>query len=410
MSNQVHVVVGAGQAGVHAAVAMRQAGFAGRILVVGDEIHLPYERPPLSKDVLTAEEEPGPTHVVAPARLAEHGVELKLGAEVTGIDAGAQRLMLAGGETVPYDKLLLATGGSARRLEVPGGERALTLRTLDDARTVRGQLRPGSAVVCIGAGVIGLEIAAAARARGCTVTVLEAGTRAMARSVAPPFSAYMEALHLAAGVDLRFSVAVEAIGPSEVVADGSPVPADTVVAGIGIARNTRLAEAAGVTCDNGIEVDEFARTNVPDVFAAGDVAAFWHARLGRRLRLEAWRHAQNHGIAAGRVMAGVLEPYRDVPWFWTDQFGINLQVAGLPAEDHAAVMRGAVGEPSFVAFYLDASGAVVGAAGVNAPREVRAAMSLIDAGTPVDAAALADPARPMQRIVAEAKRLAGPKG
>ena len=225
----------------------------------------------------------------------------------------------------------------------------------------------------------------------------------MGRSLTPEFSAYIAALHTRAGVELRFGASVSAIEPGRVIVDGNALLADVVVAGIGIARNTELAESAGAALDNGILVDEFGRTNVPGIHAAGDVTAFWHPTFAARLRLEAWRHAQNHGIAAGRAMAGQGAPYDDIPWFWTDQHGMNLQLAGLPHLATTTIWRGDRTAASFATFHLDAESRVVGATGVNAPREVRAAMSLIAKNVPVDPAQLADTSMPLQKIVAGAR-------
>lgn len=398
MSEPIHVIIGAGQAGGHAAIAMREAGYAGCILLIGDEPHRPYERPPLSKEMLIAPEEPPPQWFHSEARYAERAIEALLGCAVAAIEPGDQRVVLADGRRIAYDRLLLATGGRARRLSLPGGERVLLLRTLEDARALRARLRPGARVVCIGAGVIGLEIAAAAVARGCSVDVLEATARPMGRMLTADFAAWIERLHRAAGVRLHFNCTVQAVEDERVICDGLVVPADLVVAGIGMVRNLALAEAAGLAVDGGVVVDEFGRASIENIYAAGDVAAFWHRRLGRRLRLESWRHAQNHGIATGRAMAGLLEPYDEVPWFWTDQHGVNLQMAGLLDDAATDVWRGMPGERSFAAFHLDAHGRVVGATGVNAVREIRAAQAMIRAGKPVDPVALADPASNLQKL------------
>jgi 3-phenylpropionate/trans-cinnamate dioxygenase ferredoxin reductase component len=393
------IIVGAGQAGGHAAIALRDAGHAGPILLIGDEAERPHERPPLSKDMLTAAEEPPLSYFHTEDRYAEKDIQLLCGTAVTAIDPAGHRVQLADGRELSYGKLLLATGGSARRLDVPGADRVLYLRTIEDARRIRPRLVPGAQVVCIGAGVIGLEIAASARARGCTVTVIEAGPTPMGRSLTPDMAGWLAELHRQAGVTLRFNLGVAAIEPGLVrCTDGSLVPADTVIAGIGMARNLDLAAAAGLDLDGGIAVDEFGRTSVPDIYAAGDVAAFWVPRLQRRMRLESWRHAQNHGIAVGRSMAGVLESYDEVPWFWTDQHGTNLQMAGTVEGVAHAVTRGDRQATSFSVWYLDGKGSLIGVVGVNAPRDVRAAQGLIRAGRPIDAAAVADPAVPLQRL------------
>ena len=249
--------------------------------------------------------------------------------------------------------------------------------------------------------MIGLEIASSARKRGCEVTVIEAAGGAMGRMLTHEKADYMVRLHRGRGVTLHFNAGVTAIEGERIICTGAPtLTADSVVAGIGVLRNTELAEAAGITVDRGIVTDEFGRISALDIFAAGDVAAFWHPLFRRHLRLESWRHAQNHGTAVGRVMAGGSQPYDDIPWFWTDQYGVNIQVAGLPEECARTVLRGEMDAPSFAAFHLDAENRLVAATGVNAAREVRAAQSIIRARRPVDPAALADTKIPLQRLVA----------
>ncbi len=392
------LIVGAGQAGAHAATAMRQAGFTGRIMLVGDEHERPHERPPLSKAMLTALDEPPVSYFHPETHYTDRTIETRLGTRVEAIDPEARAVHLADGTRQPYASLLLATGGRARRLDVPGAERVLYLRTLDDARLLRGHLRPGARIVCIGAGVIGLELASSALARDCRTTVIEAGPSIMGRSLPPVVADWLTALHVSAGVDLRLGVGVTAITPSAVVcSDGVEIPADAVVAGIGMERNTGLAEAAGLAVDRGIEVDEFCHTSAPGIYAAGDVAAFWVPRLGRRVRLETWRHAQDHGTAAGQAMAGSGTPYDVVPWFWTDQHGRNLQLAGEPIG--RLVLRGEPGEAPFSAWFLSESGVLNGIVGVDSPREVRAAQSIIRAGRGVDPALVADPAVSVRRLL-----------
>ena len=400
MSSKVHVIVGAGQAGANAAVAMRDAGFAGRIVLVGEETHRPYERPPLSKAALTEVPEPAPGWFFAPEKYADLDIELRLGVAAEKLDAGARLLTLADGAALRFDRLLLATGGRARTLPVPGAEHALTLRTLEDARHIRHRLEPGARVVCIGAGVIGLETAASAHQRGCQVTVLEAAPGVMGRAMTHEMAHWVERLHRARGVELHLGAGVVAIEPGRVLtADGGAVPADLVIAGVGMVRNIGLAQDAGLEVTGGIAVDEFGRTGVPDIYAAGDVAAFWHPTLQRRLRLESWKHAQNHGTAVGRSMAGVATQYDDVPWYWTDQFGVTIQVAGLPHEAETTVLRGAETASSFSAFHLGADGKVVAATGVNAPRDVRAAIAMIEKGLAPDPAKLADPGVKLQELL-----------
>lgn len=398
-------VVGAGQAGGWAAVTLRQSGFDGRILLIGDETWRPYERPPLSKAVLTQDPEPDVLYFHPETRYAELGVEMMLGVPVEAVDPDAHTLRMADGRSIAYDRLLLTTGGQARHLAVSGGERALYLRTLEDARAIRARLGGARRVLCIGAGVIGLEIASSACARGCAVTVLEALPRAMGRAVSPEGAAFIEDLHRAAGVALNFGVVVDRLeaasdgGTVVTCRDGRTFTADLVVAGVGMQRNLGLAEAAGLTLEGGIVVDEWGRTSAPDVFAAGDVTAFLHPLFQRRLRLESWRHAQNHGIAVARAMCGNAPAYDDVPWFWTDQHGVNVQVAGLPADAARTVVRKGGPPDGFVAVHLADDGSVLGVTAANNPREIRAGQSLIKSHKVPDAGKLADAGVPLQRLM-----------
>lgn len=399
-----HVIVGAGQAGGWAAIAMRQAGFDGRVLLIGEEVWRPYERPPLSKAVLTDEPEPPVAYFHPAERYAEQHIDLLLGMAVTEFDPAAHSIRLSDGQCIEYDRLLLTTGGRARHLPIPGGDKALYLRTLDEARSIRGRLADARHVLCVGAGVIGLEIASSARKRGCSVTVLEALPRAMGRSVSPEGAEFIESLHRNAGVALHFGVIVDRIedappGLRVICRDGEVFSADLVIAGIGMQRNLALAEAAGLSLEGGIVVDEHGQTSAADVFAAGDVTAFYHPLFGRRLRLEAWRHAQNHGIAVGKAMCGDGTPYDDIPWFWTDQHGVNLQVAGLPADATRTVIRANDPPRSFTAIHLAADGSVIGVTAANNPRDIRAGQALIKSRQTVDGAALADPTVPLQKLI-----------
>ena len=399
-----HVIVGAGQAGAWAAVSMRQAGFTGRILLIGDEPWRPYQRPPLSKQVLTEDPEPPILQFHAEQRYAELNIEMLLGTTVSSIDPKAHRALAQDGRAFDYDKLLLTVGGQARHLPMHGSDFALYLRTLEDARAIRARLEGAPRVLCIGAGVIGLEVAASARTRGCEVTVLEALPRAMGRAVSPEGAAFIESLHRGAGVTLHFEVIVDRLDREDgaivvTCRDGHRFSADLVVAGVGMQRNLGLAEAAGLSLEGGIVVDEFGRSSDPDIYAAGDVTAFFHPLFGRRLRLESWRHAQNHGIAVGKAMCGDTTPYDDVPWFWTDQYKVNLQVAGLPADAVRTVVRQGGPPGSFVAVHLAEDGSVLGVTAANNPREIRAGQALIKSRKVVDEAKLADASLPLQRLM-----------
>ncbi len=400
-----HIIIGAGQAGGWAATAMRQAGFAGRILLLGEEPWRPYERPPLSKAWLTEPEPPDVQFFHKEERYAELDIEFHPNSEVIDLDPIGQRIRLADDSVLAYDRLLLATGGRARRLSVPGAEHALTLRTIEDARAIRARLATARRVVCIGAGVIGLEIAASARKRGADVTVLEAGPSPMGRSVTPEIAGFITDLHQGAGTELHFNMAVEAIDAapdgtlSVFCGGGFGLSGDVVLAGVGMERNLTLARQAGARIDGGIVVDALGRTSVANIYAAGDVAAFFHPLFGKHLCLEAWRHAQNHGVAVGQAMAGAEKPYDDIPWFWTDQYDVNLQVAGLAVDATRTILRPGDNPHRFTAVHLLDDNRVIAVTAANNPRDIRAGTAMIKSAKPVDPAAIADPATPLQSLI-----------
>jgi 3-phenylpropionate/trans-cinnamate dioxygenase ferredoxin reductase component len=389
------VIVGAGHAGGRAAEAMRVFGFEGRILLIGDEPHLPYERPPLSKEALQ-----GKPELAAPMRpagfWAEKDIECRLGTRAVAIDPAAKTVTLDDGSIEAYDKLLLTTGGAVRTLAVPGADlgNVFTLRTLDDSRAIDAALTPDARVVVIGGGFIGLETAASARLRGCAVTVIELADRLMARAVLPEISETFLKLHRERGVDVRLKTGVARLDggravDSVVTRDGTSLPADTVVVGVGIVPDAALAEAAGLAVDDGIVVDAFCRASAPDVFAAGDVTRHFSPVYGRHVRLESWQNAQNQAIAAARVMCGEETPHAEVPWMWSDQFDARLEVAGLPERWDSVVVRGDPDGRDYMLFQMD-GGRPVGAMSVNQPRDMRFARRLLLAEKEVDPAALAD--------------------
>jgi NADPH-dependent 2,4-dienoyl-CoA reductase/sulfur reductase-like enzyme len=400
-----HVVIaGAGHAGGRAAEALRAAGHKGRITLIGSERYPPYERPPLSKELLAGAIPHEKTYLRPASYYAESNIELKLGATVTTIDRKAQRIELTGGGTIPYDNLLLTTGARARRLNLPGGDgpRIFYLRDIDDALALRERLQPGARLAVIGAGFIGLEVAATARKRGADVTVLELAPHPLARVAAPELGEFLAALHRRKGVDLRTGVKVTAITDTgsalRIALEGSePVMADYAAIGIGAQPNTELAQAAGIEVRDGIIVDAFGRSSDPAIFAAGDVTRHLNPLLGRHIRLEAWQNAQNQGIAIAKIIAGGSEAFSEVPWFWTDQYEINLQMAGAPDRWDQIVWRGAPTDPGFTLFQL-CEGKLVAAVTVNNARDMRFARMLIQRGHPVDPSALADKAVKLQDL------------
>jgi 3-phenylpropionate/trans-cinnamate dioxygenase ferredoxin reductase component len=390
------VIVGAGHAGGRAAEAVRQAGFKGRVVLVGDESHPPYERPPLSKEMLVSDYAPEKTYLAPMAAWAESAIELRLDARVDGLDRAQHRVRLAGGETLAYDRLLIATGGRVRTLSLPGAGLAGIhyIRTIEDTLALKAELRPGARLVVIGGGFIGLEAAAAAVKLGCKATVLEVQGELLSRVMDPLMGRWFEALHRANGVDVLKGITIARIDGTDRVAavvlgTGDRIDADVVVIGIGIVPNMEIAADAGLAVGNGVTSDEFGVTSDADVFAAGDVAFQFHPVLGRHMRLESWANAQNGGIAIARNMVAERAPYVDVPWFWTDQFGSNIQLAGAPEGWDRVVVRGSPDGGKFIVFAMKGA-KVGGAAVVNMGREMRFVKALVQSGKDVADADLAN--------------------
>ena len=396
------VVVGAGECGTHAAMALRDKGFDGSITLIGRESVHAYERPPLSKGALAAEETEL-VHPWSPEQLAEAGIDLQLGVEVTGIDLAAGTITTDAGE-VPWDRLLLALGSDVRRLEL---DDVTYLRTHEDAAALRELLRPEGHLLVIGAGFIGLEIAAGARERGMEVTVVEAGPRALGRIVPQEVAEQVVALHAEHGVALRTSTLVTDLRREggrlrALLSDGDEVVVDVVVAGVGAAPTTALAAAAGLVVDDGIVVDEGLRTSDPRVFAAGDCASFPDARSGGRVRLESWRNAHDQAVTVAASMLGEEQAHAAVPWFWSDQYDQMLSVAGLPGTGERSVLRHR-DDGVLLHLGLDAADRLVHAAavgpGASVAKDIRVAEKLIAAAVPLDPGQLADPAVPLRSIL-----------
>lgn len=386
------VIVGAGQAGARCAQALRALGHAGPIALIGDEPEAPYERPPLSKSLLAGTTAPDDARVLAAGWYEAHGVELVLGCRVASIDRVVRAVHLAGGGWRHYDALVLATGARPHLL----GNGTLVLRSAADATSLRHRLRPASRLLIVGAGFIGLEVAATARALGVQVTLVEAAATPMARAVPAAVGRRFVRLHAAHGVGWRLAARVQAIHATGAsLADGETLQADTVLAAIGIVPNDELAQDAGIACNDGIRVDAFGRTSDPYVFAVGDCARLTHPMAASPIRLEAWQHAEAHAQAVARTIVGQAEPYADVPWAWSDQYDVNLQVCGWPEAGLREVWRGDP-EDDATLFQLKAlpgdRWAVQAAVSINRPRDQRAARRLIAACTPVEPTTLADPA------------------
>ncbi len=341
------VIVGAGMAGAQAAMALRTKGYEGPVTLVGDETHPPYQRPPLSKAYLVEEDAAGvAVHLRPEAFWADKEIDVLGGARASAIDRAARTVALDDGRELPYAQLVLATGSRNRPL--PAAEGVLALRTLDDAAALRERLGPGRRLVVVGGGFIGLEVAAAARKLDAEVVVVEALDRVMARIVSPELSAFFQALHEREGVRVLTGRRVERAGATEVVLDGGEVvAADAVVAGVGVVPNAELAAAAGLAVDDGIVVDEQLRTSDPAIWAIGDCARFPCAVSARVHRLESVQNATDQARHVAAAIAGEPARYAAVPWFWTDQFGRKLQIAGAAPDGALAVPRGAPGEDGF---------------------------------------------------------------
>ncbi len=394
-----YVIAGASLAGAKAAETLRDEGFDGDIVLLGSESERPYERPPLSKGYLLGSDERDSVYVHAVGWYAENGVDLREGVTVAAIDRSARTVATSSGAQVSYDKLLLATGASPRRLNFPGSDReeVLYLRTIADSDRLRSAFQPGTRVVVAGAGWIGLETAAAARTSECAVTVLEPQPGALHDQLGPELGAVFAGLHRAHGVEFRFGEKAAEFGPGMVITSGgAEIPADVLVVGIGAAPNDDLAARAGLETGNGVLTDEALRTSDPDIFAAGDVANSFHPLLGRRVRVEHWANALNGGPAAARSMLGQAVRYDPVPYFYSDQYDLGMECAGLPSPGtyDQVLYRGDRDALEFIAFWLS-GGVVVAGMNVNVWDVSDDIQALIRAARPVDPARLTNPDIPL---------------
>ncbi|MCZ8543625.1 FAD-dependent oxidoreductase [Mesorhizobium qingshengii] len=380
------VIVGAGECGGRAALTLRDLGYAGPVTLVGDEPHLPYERPPLSKDAMVSDA-PEIRAIASDEVLAEKSISHIHSVQAMAIDREAHKVRLSDGSVLPYDKLLLATGSTPRKLPMPGlGARCVYLRTFADALAIRAHLHTGSRIAIVGGGFIGLELAAAARKLGAAVTVIEAQPRILMRGVPAEIAEIIHDAHVAEGVDILCgdgiaSIADDGSEARVTLAGGREIVADLAIIGIGAVPVTGLAAEAGLAIDNGIAVDAQLRTGDPDIFAAGDCCSFPLAVYGgRRVRLEAWRNAQEQGVLAAKNMLGAGEAHAAVPWFWSDQYGLSLQISGLSDEGRSIVRRD-LGDGAFILFHLAEDGRLVAASGIGpgnaVARDIRLAEMLI---------------------------------
>ncbi|MEC9347144.1 MAG: FAD-dependent oxidoreductase [Pseudomonadota bacterium] len=403
MSEKV-VIVGAGHAAGILVQQLARAGERFSITVIGDEAWPPYERPPLSKKLLTGEIAPEKTFLRPVDYYADKGVRLVTG-RVTAIDRTAKTVATADGASTAYDDLVLCTGTRNRTIPVPGADLAGVhyIRTLDETAAIRAEAREGARVVIVGGGYIGLEAAASLTQLGCTVTVIEMVDRVMARAVAEPVSRFYEAEHRAKGVTLLLGTGVSAFtgagGRVNGVTDntGTTHPADLVIVGIGVVPNTELAAAAGLAVDNGIVVDDTARTSDPAIFAAGDCTSHPNAILGRTIRLESVQNAVDQARCVADQLTGKGGSYAEVPWFWSDQFDLKMQMAGLPLPDDTIVVRGDPATRSFSTFALR-DNVVTGVVAVNASADYVRGRKWIGEKREIDPARLSDTAIPIKEV------------
>jgi 3-phenylpropionate/trans-cinnamate dioxygenase ferredoxin reductase subunit len=405
MNNQpTYIIVGASLAGATAAQTLREQGFAGRIVLIGDETELPYERPPLSKGYLLGTEERAKIYVHEESWYAEHEVQLLLGRRATRLDRAAHEVELDGGERIGYAKLLLATGASPRHLRLPGAELygVHYLRRVGDSDRLREAIRDGGRIVVVGGGWIGLETAAAAREYGCEVTVIDPQPVPLVAALGSEMGGFFAGLHMRNGVDLRLSHTVTGFRGTERVTgvltdDGSEFAADAVVVGIGAIPNIELAEQAGLSCDNGIVVNELLCTQDPDVYAVGDVANSYNPFYGGHLRTEHWANALHGAPVAARAMLGQRVAYDQIPYFFTDQYDVGMEFSGWIGPDgyDRLVTRGDVEGQAFHAFWL-ADDRVVAGLQVNLWDEgIAPVQDLIRTRQPVDPDRLADTSVPL---------------
>ena len=393
---ETFVIVGASLTGGTAAVTLREEGFDGRVILIGAEDHLPYERPPLSKQYLRGGM-PAEKMLLRPAEFyAANAIEMKLGIAAQRVEPGAKVVELVNGERVAYDKLLIATGGRNKRPPIPGIdlEGVYDLRVIGDADRIRAVARPGKNVVVVGMGFIGSEVAASLRGMGLNVTVIEGKDSPLGGLLGAEISGVLEAVHRENGVEMHFGEVVSAFeGVAHVervtTRSGLALECDFAVIGLGIQPQTDLVADTEVKLENGILVDEYCRTSVADIFAAGDVANHLHPVLGHHIRVEHWQNAIRQGAAAAKSMMGGGEPYQEIHWFWSDQYDVNLQYAGFHVEADQVVIRGEPAGRRFVSFHLK-DGALMAAVAINRARDLTRSIPLIASGQRLDVAVLAD--------------------
>jgi 3-phenylpropionate/trans-cinnamate dioxygenase ferredoxin reductase subunit len=394
---ETFVIVGAGLAGGGAAATLREEGFDGRVVLIGAESQPPYERPPLSKEYLRGESPFEQTLVQPPDFYGENDIETRFSARVTRVDTAGKAIELDNAESVPYKALLLATGARNRRFPIPGLDLGgiYDLRTVADSDRIRAESAPGQRAVVVGMGFIGSEVAASLRQSGVEVAVVDRNTVPLRRVFGEEVGRVVEGFHRDHGTELIFEdkvAAFEGAGRVERVTTqrGQRVECDFAVVGLGVEPVTELLADTGVEIDNGVLVDEYCRTSVEGIFAAGDVANHYHPVFERHIRVEHWQNALKQGPAAARNMLGANEPYGEIPWFWSDQYEHNIQYAGFHTEWDELVVRGSLEERNFIAFYKK-DGRVLAAVAVNRGRDLRRSIPLIKNKEVISTAKLSDP-------------------
>ncbi len=406
MNNQHCIIVGGGHAAAKVVASLREQGWSGAITLISAEPHLPYHRPPLSKDYLLGHKPIADLLIEPAAFYREHNIECLLGERVRGVDAAAHTVSLESGRVLSYTKLVLATGAKVRRLPVPGASLPGVhyLRTAEDADAIRRHAVAGRQAVVVGGGYIGLETAAVLRKLGMAVTVLEAFNRILRRVATEEISTFFERVHREQGVDIVNNVIVERLEGAErvqqlVCNDGRRFPADLVVIGIGILPRTSLAEGAGLRVDNGILVDEYCQTSDPDIVAAGDCTEHHSLVYDRPIRLESVQNALAQAVTAAGTLLGRPRPYRELPWFWSTQYDVKLQIAGLNSGFDQLVVRGDIDRGRQVSIFYLRQGRIISVYAINNPPDFALGKRLIEQGVTVDTAMLADPAVPMRALL-----------
>ncbi len=400
------VIVGASLAGATAAATLRQDGFDGDVILIGKETHPPYERPPLSKQYLRGEA-PFEKALVKPSGFyEENAIEMRLGEEVTRINPGDRKVELASGQSVRYDKLLIATGVRNRRPPIPGLnlQNVFDLRSVDDANAIRAGIAAGRKAVVIGMGFIGCEVTASLRQQGVEVVSIDPSPTPLFRVLGEQVGKVISAVHRDHGVEMLFEDVVtrfEGAGRVErvITRAGRHVDCDFAIAGVGVEPVVDFLAGSGVEIDNGILVDEHCRTNVQEIYAAGDVANHYHPGFQKRMRVEHWQNAMQQGTAAARSMLGTGQPYDPVHWFWSDQYDVNLQYAGFHREWDQVVVRGSLDAKNFIAFFVN-TGRVDAAIALNRGKDMRRAMPLIKARRVIDPRQLGDDDVDLRSLVA----------